>query len=160
MPKPTNENSRDYRNALGKFATGITIVTTQVEDRIHGMTCNAFLSISLSPALVAISVTHKAKMHAFLQESGRFGVSILSADQEALSSHFAGQPQESVVDPFTAIEGLPMIKEANAYLVTKVVNQFDIGDHTLFVGEVEHFDYVSECEPLLYSGGRYAFLAK
>lgn len=160
MTKPTSENARDYRNALGRFATGITIVTTQHDETIHGMTCNAFMSISLTPPLVAIAVTHKAKMHALLQKSGRYAVSILNAEQENLSSHFAGYPQTTVSDPFVEVAGLPAIAEANTHLVTKIVEEVILGDHTLFVGEVEHYSYKEDGEPLIYSQGHYAQLAK
>ena len=65
-----------YRNALGRFATGITIITTQVGDDVRGMTCNAFLSISLEPPLVGIAVKHSATMHGYLEQAGRYGVSV------------------------------------------------------------------------------------
>ncbi|MEM7332138.1 MAG: flavin reductase family protein [Chloroflexota bacterium] len=156
MKTPNQENFRDYRNALGRFATGITIVTTKADGVTHGMTCNAFMSISLDPPLVAVAVTHKAKMMGFLEKSGRYGVSILSADQENISSHFAGQHQDDLGDPFVEIEEMPMIKSANVHLITKVAEKLVLGDHTLFVGQVEHYSYVEACEPLLYSAGRYA----
>ena len=157
MSVPTASNQRDYRNALGCFATGITIVTTKVGDIVHGMTCNAFMSISLEPPLVAIAVVHKAKMHAYLQESGRYGVSVLSAEHEHLSNHFAGRPSDIEI-PFTDIENMPMIAEANLHLVTDIVQQHVIGDHTLFVGQVAYYTYVDSPQPLLYHAGGYARL--
>lgn len=160
MPKPNANNSRDYRNALGRFATGITVVTTRIDDVIHGMTCNAFMSISLHPPLVAISVTHKAKMHELLQESGRFGISILGAEQEHISSHFAGYPQTTVIDPFIEVEGMPLIGEANAHFVTNLVEEVALGDHTLFVGQVVFFDYEDNSDPLIYNEGHYSRLAR
>lgn len=159
MPTPTNENSRDYRHALGRFATGITVVTTEVETIIHGMTCNAFLSISLTPPLIGISVTHKARMLGFLEQSGRFGVSILSDAQEHISSHFAGQHQADLEDPFIEINNMAMIKAANAHLIADVVEQVVLGDHTLFVGQVTYFNYQADGDPLIYSKGRYAKVA-
>ena len=148
-------DTRQYRNALGRFATGITIITTQVGDDVRGMTCNAFLSISLDPPLVGISVKHSAKMHAALTESKRYGVSILSAEQQSLSGHFAGYPQEAPV-PWTEMGGLPVIDGANAHLITNIVQEVVIGDHTLFVGEVEQFSYTEDAAPLLYHAGQYA----
>lgn len=160
MTKPTPENGRDFRTALGKFATGITIVTTKAEDVIHGMTCNAFMSISLDPPLVAIAVTHKAHMMGFLEKSGRYGVSILSAEQEYLSSHFAGQQQADLEDPFIEIDNMPLIKNATVHLITDVVEQVVLGDHTLFVGKVSHYTYTNDHTPLLYSAGKYAKIAQ
>ena len=156
MKTPSQENFRDYRNALGRFATGITVVTTKVGEITHGMTCNAFMSISLDPALVAVAVAHKARMKGFLDKSGRYGVSILNVNHEKISSHFAGQPQKDLVDIFIEIEGMPMIKDANVHLITNVAEQIVLGDHTLYVGQVEHYNYLEECEPLLYNAGRYA----
>ena len=156
MSIPTQENIRDYRNALGRFATGITIVTTKADGVTHGMTCNAFMSISLEPPLVAIAVTHKARMMEFLDKSGRFGVSILGTNQEKISNHFAGQPQDDLGDPFTEIEGMPLIKDATVYLVTDIVEKVVLGDHTLFVGQVAHYSYQEMGQPLLYTAGGYA----
>lgn len=154
---PSPDSSRDYRNALGRFATGITIVTTKLGDLTHGMTCNAFMSISLDPPLVAISVTEKAKMHGYLQASGAFGVSILSAEQESLSNHFAGRPQDAPV-PFIDINGMPLIDGANVNLVTDIVQTHVIGDHTLFVGQVRAYRYGEDASALLYHAGKYASL--
>lgn len=152
MKNPTD--TREYRNALGRFATGVTIITTQVGDAVRGMTCNAFMSISLDPPLVGIAVKHNATMHAYLEEAGRYGVNVLSADQQSLSNHFAGYPQDDPI-PFITLADLPMIDRANAHLITKVVQTVSIGDHTLFVGQVEQFDY-RDGAPLLYHGGGYA----
>lgn len=156
MKIPTQENSRDYRNALGRFTTGITVLTTKADDIVHGMTCNAFMSISLDPPLVAVAVTHKARMLKFLQTSGRYGVSILSDLQENISNHFAGQPQADLTDPFIEIEQMPLIKDANVHFVADVVETVVLGDHTLFVGEVAFYNYIEVCQPLLYSAGKYA----
>ncbi len=156
MNNPTD--TRAYRNALGRFATGITIITTQVGDSVRGMTCNAFLSISLDPPLVGIAVKHSATMHGYLERSGRYGVSVLAAEQQHLSNHFAGQPQAGPV-PFITRADLPLIDGANAHLITKIVQAIPIGDHTLFVGRVEQFHYKDDANPLLYHAGQYALLS-
>src|SRR3989442_4959548 len=87
-------DSRAFRNALGRFATGVTVVTTAVADGVHGMTANAFTSVSLDPPLVLISVGKQARMHAHILQTTRFGVSVLSQDQVAVAWSFAGRPQE------------------------------------------------------------------
>src|SRR2546422_4295934 len=87
-------DSRAFRNALGRFATGVTVVTTAVTDGVHGMTANAFTSVSLDPPLVLISVGKQARMHAHILQTTRFGVSVLSQDQVAVAWSFAGRPQE------------------------------------------------------------------
>ena len=89
-------DSRALRNACGLFATGITVVTTEVDGDVHGMTANAFMSVSLDPPLLVISVGHKARLHDLLKQTGRYAVSILRHDQEDYSSHFAGWPVEGL----------------------------------------------------------------
>jgi flavin reductase (DIM6/NTAB) family NADH-FMN oxidoreductase RutF len=80
-----------FREMMGSFATGVTVITTATRREVRGMTANAFMSGSLSPPLCVISVACAARMHGFLAEAGHFGVSILSQDQQRLSAHFAGQ---------------------------------------------------------------------
>ncbi len=84
----------EYRNVMGRFASGITIVSTSEGDQIHGMTANGFVSVSLHPPLVLVSIDHKAKMHQLLPKTRKYGISILKNDQEAVSRHFAGHPME------------------------------------------------------------------
>ena len=81
-----------FRRTLGMFATGVTVITTTPAEQVHGMTANAFMSVSLRPPLVLISVDNRAKMHAMLNEGKRIGISVLSETQEALSDRFAGRP--------------------------------------------------------------------
>lgn len=160
MSESSAKNQRHYRDALSRFSTGITVVTTKINDTIHGMTCNAFMSVSLDPPLVAIAVAHDAKMHQFIEQSGRYGVSILGAHQEHISNHFAGNPDEDLSDPFTEIELMPLITNANAHLITRVVDQYEVGDHTLFIGQVAYFNYEEESHPLLFAHGKYGRLGK
>lgn len=147
---------REFRNTLGCFATGVTIVTTELDGEVHGMTANAFLSVSLDPPLVAVSVDHRAHLHTVLPQSGRYGVSILRRDQENLSNHFAGFG-EPVDVKFTRHLGLPLVDNALAWLVTRVVDAHPAGDHTLYIGQVEKLEYAQEPgEPLLYYKGQYS----
>ena len=143
-----------YRQALGRFASGVTIVTTQHEGRTHGMTANAFVSVSLDPPLVLVSVDNRAHMHEMLQRTGRYGVSVLAEDQETLSNHFAGRPVEGLEARFVTRHGVPLIEGAIAYFVARVVDAHPAGDHTLYIGRVEHFE-VSDARPLLFHGGQY-----
>src|SRR5271154_2720810 len=84
-------DTRQFRNALGRFASGVTVITAHHEDHMHGMTANAFVSVSLDPPLVLVSLDNRSNMHRILPTAGRYGVSVLAQNQEALSSHFAGQ---------------------------------------------------------------------
>lgn len=148
---------RDFRNALGRFATGITVVTTVVDGEVRGMTANAFVSVSLEPPLVLVSVANKAHMHGYLQKSGRYGVSVLTATQEAYSQHFAGMAVADLEPQFVEVEGVPLLAESLAHLIVNVTDAHLAGDHTLYIGEVEYVKWW-DGEPLLYFQGRYARL--
>lgn len=91
---------RELRNACGQFGTGVTIITTHCEGRDHGMTANAFMSVSLDPPLVAISIAKSAKMLRNIQSTGRFAVSVLAEGMEDLAWHFAGKPKLDLRDVF------------------------------------------------------------
>lgn len=147
-------DSRQYRHALGRFASGVTVVTTLHENRPHGMTANAFVSVSLNPPLVLVSVDNRATLHRLLPVTRRYGVSVLAEDQEVLSNHFAGRTAEGVRLEFTERLGVPLLAGAIAYFVVKVVDAHAAGDHTLFIGEVEHFE-AGEGRPLIFHAGQY-----
>lgn len=146
--------SRDFRNALGRFATGITVVTTVVDGETHGMTANAFVSVSLDPPLVLVSVGNKAHMHGYLQQSGRYGISVLTAAQERYSQHFAGFGAPELQPEFVEVGGIPLLAESLAHLIVAVTDAHPAGDHTLYIGQVEYMKWW-DGEPLLYFQGRY-----
>jgi len=145
---------KELRNVCGKFATGITIVTTELDGEAHGMTANAFTSVSLDPPLVLVSVDHRASMHERLPKTGRYAVSILGHDQEHLSTHFAGRPDPELADPFVRRNGMPVIDGAIAYFTTKIVDMHPAGDHTLYIGEVDYIE-CNDDDPILYYVGKY-----
>jgi len=147
-----------YRKTLGHFATGVTVITTVVEVQVHGMTANGFVSVSLDPPLVLISVGTKARMHALLGQSGFYGVSVLARDQEVFSRHFAGRPQENLEIPFIWRQGCPLLDGAVAQLVCRVTDPHPAGDHTLFIGQVTYLSYVDQHAPLLFYSRAYKAL--
>jgi flavin reductase (DIM6/NTAB) family NADH-FMN oxidoreductase RutF len=146
-----------FRRTLGMFATGVTVVTTQVGEQVHGMTANAFMSVSLEPPLVLISVDRRARMHSLLHEGKRYGISVLGAEQEELSEHFAGRREGASEARFVVVRETPLVDGAVAQLVAKVVRSYWGGDHSLFLGQVEYARY-AEGRPLLFHGGRYGRL--
>ncbi|GEL76976.1 flavin reductase family protein [Tenuibacillus multivorans] len=143
-----------FRNAMGRFATGVTIITTQVEGEIHGMTANAFMSVSLDPKLITISIDHKARMLDFIKQSGQFAVSILKDEQQDISMHFAGQKESFSSVQFDKISGVPIIKDALAAVVCDVEEYNEVGDHTLFIGRVLDIE-LTDGNPLAFYGGQY-----
>jgi flavin reductase (DIM6/NTAB) family NADH-FMN oxidoreductase RutF len=152
-------DDRFFRNAMGKFATGITVVTTEVNSEPHGMTANAFVSVSLNPKLVLVSIDKRAKILSKIQDSKKFAVSFLSADQETESMRFAGQLKEDSPYQFERFGELPVIKGALANMSCNLYNEVEAGDHILFIGEVTDLQ-VNEGDPLLYFGGKYRTLTE
>ncbi len=150
----TRVDPLEFRRTLGRFASGITVVTTVHEGETYGMTANAFVSVSLDPPLVLVSVDNRARMHKILPQSKRYGVSILSDKQEDFSQHFAGRRKEGTEVPFVEINGIPLLEGALACLVCEVVDTHPAGDHTLYVGQVEYLDY-QDGAPLLFFTGAY-----
>lgn len=148
---------REFRRTLGRFATGITVVTMRGGARSYGITVNAFMSVSLRPPLIAVCIDKRANAHATLAEARRFGVSILRAGQEAVSDHFAGRGGQPGPEPFEDFDGLPVVRGALAHLACSHHDVLDAGDHTIFLGEVESLR-ACEGEPLAYFEGRYASL--
>jgi flavin reductase (DIM6/NTAB) family NADH-FMN oxidoreductase RutF len=144
-----------FRQVMGRFATGVTVVTTTGENQIYGMTANAFMAGSLEPMLCVVSVNRTAHMHERLLRAGHFGVSFLSEWQQHLSAHFAGQRQ-GAMGPEFAYRGLtPILARAVAAVTADVVDTTECGDHTLFVGEINHLE-TAVGRPLLFYRGRYA----
>lgn len=145
---------REFRATLGRFATGVTVVTMARDGEAYGITVNAFMSVSLKPPLVAIAIDVRANAHQTLLESERFGVSILREDQEGLSNLFAGYPSDAK-PTWVEAEDMPLLDGAIGHLVCRTTAQVEAGDHTIFLGHVE---YLSSAEgaPLLYYRGKYA----
>ena len=134
----------EFRRTLGRFATGVTVVSAYDEGgNPRGLTANAFMSVSLDPPLVLVSLDNRSRTKPVLERAGRYGVSVLAEEQRALSDHFAGRPQE----------GLEIAFEE------RVVAVYPGGDHTLFLGEVEYLSW-REGRPLLYYAGRYGRLGE
>jgi flavin reductase len=147
-----------FRQVMASFATGVTVITTQVRGEVRGMTANAFMSGSLDPPLCVVSVALRARMHAFLVEAGHFGVNILARGQESLIGHFAGRPLEGIEPKYEYAGGTPVFAHANATMAARVIAQHPCGDHSLFVGHIfalRHFEGVS---PVVLHVGRLALL--
>ncbi|KGX84543.1 flavin reductase family protein [Pontibacillus litoralis] len=145
---------RMFRNAMGKFATGVTVIAAELEGDVHGMTANAFMSVSLEPKLVLVSIGKNAKMNSIIQQSQTFSVNILSEEQKEMSMIFAGQMKEERQIEFQRLGGLPVLEHSLVTLACKVYATHEAGDHTLYVGEVKHLN-VRDGEPLAFFAGQY-----
>ncbi|WP_085990968.1 flavin reductase family protein [Oceanobacillus senegalensis] len=150
---------RLFRNAMGSFATGVTVITTEANGITHGMTANAFMSQSLDPKLVIISLKEDAQMLAKIKESGHFSVNILAEEQQDLSMIFAGQIMSEQEVEFDYLDGKPVIPGALAQVACDVKSAYVEGDHTLFIGQVTDV-HLAEGNPLIFFKGKYQTLEK
>jgi flavin reductase (DIM6/NTAB) family NADH-FMN oxidoreductase RutF len=147
-------DDRMFRNAMGKFATGVTVVTTKLGEDIHGMTANAFMSVSLDPKLVLVSVDNRATMKRYIESSGKFAISFLNQDQKDLSAYFAGQIKEMREIDFYWLQEMPTIKDALVNIICELHETVDAGDHTLFIGKVMDIE-IRDGDPLTFYQGQY-----
>jgi flavin reductase (DIM6/NTAB) family NADH-FMN oxidoreductase RutF len=152
-------DDRKFRTAMGKFATGVTVIGTEVEGNVHGMTANAFMSVSLDPKLVVVSIGEKAKILNKIKESKIFTVNILAADQQELSMIFAGQLKEHKEVTFDRLDGKPVLAGAVAQIACEVSAEHVEGDHTLFIGKVTDI-HLEDAEPLVFYSGKYRSLTE
>ena len=150
----------EFRKAVGSFATGVTVITVDHEGEVHGMTANAFTSVSLDPLLVLVCVDHRARTHTHLHARKRFGVNVLAENQRGVSEYYADpSPNHLHAEKAGARfdrtgHGTPVLHGALAYLECRLQTAQDAGDHTIFIAEVEDV-VVREGDPLLYFRGEY-----
>jgi flavin reductase (DIM6/NTAB) family NADH-FMN oxidoreductase RutF len=150
--------SRDeFRAALGRFASGVTIVTTRDnENRLHGITVSAFCSVSMDPPLILVCIDKQAGSHQAFEQSDAFVVNILREDQQYLSDRFASHLPDKFegVKYRAGLENLPVLEDVLVNLECRLVNAHDNGDHTIYVGEIV-ISTVTEGKPLIYFQGNY-----
>lgn len=147
---------KTYRNALGQFATGVTIVTTRdAAGNAVGVTANSFNSVSLDPPLVLWSLARSARSMAAFEQAGDFAVHVLASDQDYLANRFASRVDDKFAGLDIGSDGPPRIDGCSARLVCTTRHLYEGGDHVIMVGEV--MDYESEGKPpLLFHSGEYA----
>ena len=151
--------SYEFRNAMGKFATGVVVISSCHDGQIHARTAKAFMSGALEPAMVLVSVGNSAASHEKIILGEHFGISILHEDQIQVSNHFAGKHDKHFKPEFEYIAGFPVIKNAAVQVVSKLQFSYPCGDHTLFVGLVTHLQQQHGLKPLVFHNGKYAQIA-
>lgn len=150
-----------FRSVLGRFATGVTVVTAHNDSGDHGMTVSAFSSLSLAPPLILICVAHDATMTPVISAASDFVVNILSDGQEAVSRLFSSK----LDDRFAGLgfdrgkKGVIILDDVQAWMECRVVSHHVEGDHTIIVGAVERA-HARDARPLLYYRGGYAQLER
>jgi flavin reductase (DIM6/NTAB) family NADH-FMN oxidoreductase RutF len=154
-------NSSEFRKAMGCFATGVTIITVDLEGEVHGMTANAFASVSLDPPLVLVCVDHATRTHAHLHAKKRFGINVLGEDQRAISEYYARAERDHEHAEAEAgarfdrtQQGTPMLRGSLAFLECRLNSAEVAGDHTIFIAEVEDV-VVRDGDPLLFFRAKY-----
>ncbi|GAE93412.1 NADH-FMN oxidoreductase [Gracilibacillus boraciitolerans JCM 21714] len=151
-------SKQNFRKAMSKFATGITVVTAEFNDHLHGMTVNAFMSVSLDPQLITISLDHKTTFYQNADKIKRFGVSILREEQKDISMIFAKQVEKDFND-FTKLDGVPVINNALTTLACSIVNTVEAGDHKLLIAEVNDIK-IDKGNPIIYYNSSYKIISK
>lgn len=149
---------------MSSFLTGVTVVTSCQGDEVHGLTCNAFCSISLSPPTVLVSISNNTRSARLIAESGVLAVNVLSESQVELSNRFAGRHKDKEQNRFegfkwkTAVTGAPIFEGTQAYLDCRIVNCLECGDHTLYIAEVLASEVDESKRPLIFYRSRYMTL--
>jgi flavin reductase (DIM6/NTAB) family NADH-FMN oxidoreductase RutF len=154
-------SKEEFRSALGRFASGVTVVTARgAGGEPVGITVSAFASVSLEPPLVLVCIDKRASLHGHLIEGIHFAVNILAEDQEMLSRRFASKDEDRFNGPAhrETAQGAPLIDGALATLECRVVHSYPGGDHTIIVGEVESTS-IGDGRPLAYYRGGYVQLS-
>ncbi len=149
-----------FRRVVGRFASGVVVVTTRTDDGLHGLTANAFCSVSLDPLLVLVCVDKLARGHERLEQAGAFAISILSDRQEFLAERFAGRaPLVNVrfdgVPHRPAVTGAPILEGAAGWLDCHLWATYEGGDHSIFVGRAVAAGDDPAAPPLLFHESRY-----
>lgn len=156
-------DQKTFRDTLCHFPAGVTIVTIKADDRTHGLTVNAFVSVSASPPLIAVVIDQRGRGYDLLEQPDAvFAVNILRDDQEALSRRFAFVKEDRFAEGNwgTGVTGAPVLEDALAWLDCTIYSRHVAGGNTIYVGEVQAA-HVSEAEqkPLVYWNRCYGVLA-
>jgi flavin reductase len=152
----TEVSGDEFKLVMRRFAASVNVITSADRQKKNGMTATAVCSVSSDPPSALIVVNKSNRSHPIITETGAFAVNVLSSDQKHVASHFASRAP----DPFAKIDhsigktGCPIIAGADAYIECTVINQTDVGTHTIFVGKIVAA-HASSGEPLLYHEGRY-----
>ena len=149
-------DGRVLRNVCGLFVTGVTVITTGLDGEYDGTTVNSFTSVSLDPPLVLFCLHNQSRLCPVVQESGLFVVNFLAGRQERLARAFAAKQTAEFgeVTHHRSADGVPVLSDALAFLVCELVNQFEGGDHTIFLGKVLEVGAPRDnSEPLIFFRG-------
>lgn len=154
-----------FRRTLGSFASGVAVMTTVADGVAHGMTANAFCSVSLDPPLALICLDKNAYMHHLVEQSGIFAINMLADGQEELLRFFSSRTRARGDHEFddlphhSEVTGCPVLDRCLAFVDCTVTAMYDAGDHTICVGRIEALAFDETLQPLLYFRGTVRELA-
>jgi flavin reductase len=156
-------DAEQFKHALRRWPSGVTVVTSRAGEKIHGMTVSAFSSVSLDPPLVLVCADKASNTHPVIAEGRVFAAHILAQGQEPLSHRFSSKAAEwrrfEGIEWKSGVTGAPILPDALAVLDCRVVAAYDVGDHVIYIGEVETVQ-LADAEPLLWYGGSYRSLSE
>ena len=149
-------DSNLFRQAMGRFATGITVVSAndKLNEQVRGVTVNAFMSLSLDPCLISISLRNEAAMTEHLNNNTHFGISVLAEDQQDYSMIFSNQLKVDEPVEFEFLDGTPVLPGSLVQLVCEKESEVVAGDHTIYIAKVNRIEMKAD-DPLIYFGGQY-----
>ncbi len=150
----------EFRSALSRFATGVTVVTTlDDEGQPHSMTANAFSSICLEPPTVMVCIAHGTHTYGYLEKTGRFGVNFLKREQQELGAYFAKRPEDRTGDVEYGYsegeDGVPILDDSMVFFGCDVLGSHVYGDHTIYVGTVKEMRQNESGAPLMFYASRW-----
>ena len=153
---------RAFRQTVGQFVTGVTVIAAEVDGSVRAMTANSFTSLSLDPPLVLVCVGRDTRMGQLIESAPGFSVNILQQDQQHLSTYFAGGWKDASPPPFTfdTWDGGPLLAGCAAAIGSSIETIYEGGDHWIVIGRVlALYRDETACAPLVFCAGRYAALA-
>jgi len=149
---------RALRSCFGRFATGVTVVTTRgLDGRPVGLTANSFASVSLEPPLLSWNLSKRSPSRAVFEQAEWFAINVLASDQLALSQRFATPAEDKFAGLMwrEGIGGVPLLEGCIARFECSAAHRFEAGDHVIFVGQIVEFGHHEDADPLLFFAGRY-----
>lgn len=149
--------ARTLRDVMGRFVTGVAVITADSDGEQVGLTANSLTSVSLDPPRVLFCVGHRSRTGRLIRAAGAFAVNILSREQKQICRRFAGPCEDRFRGGGTVARatGAPVLDEAIAYVDCRIVDVFDGGDHAIVLGEVEEAGVLRDAEPLTFFRGSY-----
>ncbi len=148
----------DFKAAVGKYPTGVTVISTQYDEQLYGFTANSFTSVSLNPSLISFCLNVKAGSFKAFVNSSYFAINILAADQGEIAEHFAKHISNKFQDVDYTLNDLavPLLSGCLSNVECRKYNQIEAGDHYIFIGEVIKTKIlVSDKKPLIYYAKNY-----